>query len=214
MSQTYAYIRRSPKNKDLERQIEAISHSYPDVNWLEDTQIRGYVPFTQRPAFEEYKDKFKPGDVVVVWWIDALGHHFEACHQAILSLLALDVEVKTISQNLSFKKDDFTTNALLAMLQGFAQSETQKRLSAAELARHKLREHPDKWQKKYRGRPKNKALHQQILSLLLSGETLHSTAQQTQASLSTVKRVKAKITHMKEIGQDPKQLLVACESEA
>ncbi|MGB2079547.1 MAG: recombinase family protein [Vibrio sp.] len=190
---TYVYVRVSPKDHELAANKQDIFTQYPHAELIEETGVRGYVPLQERPAFLTLQQKLQPGDTIVVWWIDSLGHDFLACYRAISTLLTQGIIVKTLSQNLTFQTDDTVTDALLSMLQGFASSHTQKRLNAAHLARQQLKDDLNAWKSRFKGRPANTKMHQNIAELLLAGHTLQATADKLGVSVSTVKRVKAKL---------------------
>ena len=86
------------------------------------------------------------------------------------------------------------------MMQGFAESEKHKRLFAAELGRRSIKKDCEGWKAKFRGRQVNEEMHQQIAQALFEGKTLQAVADETGASISTVKRVKAKIKENDELG--------------
>ena len=76
------------------------------------------------------------------------------------------------------------------------------RAMISQLLNHKANERsvPQMWKQKFRGRPADKAKHQHLATLLLEGNTLQSVAEQCDVSLSTVKRVKAKLNQFDEEG--------------
>lgn len=81
---------------------------------------------------------------------------------------------------------------MLRLMKGYEEIETYQRLMAAELGRRKLKGNQEEWQAKFKGRRANHQLHQRIADLLTSDKTLQAIADETGASISTVKRVKAK----------------------
>ncbi|MDO6708756.1 recombinase family protein [Photobacterium sp. 1_MG-2023] len=193
MPNLYGYIRLSPKMTDPEALVRQITEVSPDLQLFRETGIRGNIPAEARPQYRALCEALQPGDQLVVRWITDLGFHFDACHQTLRQLLDQGVIVRTLTQPLTFKAECPITDALLLMLKGYASSQTQQRLWAAEASRHTLRKDSAAWQEKFRGRRANHALHREIAQLLRSGKTLQSVAEETGASLSTVKRVKAKM---------------------
>ncbi len=200
MTTYYGYIRISPKIKDIDSRIEAFSNYNESIELFTETGIRGGVPLTERPVFAELDKKLSQGDELIVWWIDELGKEFATCVSNIKSLIDRGITIKTIVQELEFKLDDQITDALVKMMQGFAESEKHRRLFAAELGRRSLREDSEQWKAKFRGRKRNEGMHQEIAQALFEGKTLQAVAEETGASMSTVKRVKAKIKDSDEMG--------------
>lgn len=78
-------------------------------------------------------------------------------------------------------------------MQGFAESEKHRRLFAAELGRRSLRKDGENWKAKFPGRQRNEGMHREIAQALVEGKALQAVADETGASMSTVKRVKARI---------------------
>lgn len=200
MTTTYGYIRISPKIHDIDSRIEAFSQHSEDVTLFSETKIRGNVPLLERPAFSELSEKLEKGDELIVWWIDELGQEFANCVSNVKMLIDKGITIKTIVQDLEFKLDDQITDALVKMMQGFADSERHRRLFAAELGRRSLRKDSESWKAKFRGRQKNEGMHREIAQALFEGKTLQAVADETGASMSTVKRVKAKIKENDEMG--------------
>ncbi|MBF9003210.1 recombinase family protein [Vibrio nitrifigilis] len=200
MTKCYGYIRISPKINDIDNRIEAFSAYQNDIELFKETGVRGGVPLSERSVFTELDTKLIKGDELVVWWIDELGKEFSKCLNNIKLLIGRGITIKTIVQNLEFKQDDQITDALVKMMQGFAESEKHKRLFAAELGRRSLKKDSEGWKAKFRGRKINKEMHEVIAQALFEGKTLQTVADETGASISTVKRVKAKIKDDDELG--------------
>ncbi|MBD8513502.1 recombinase family protein [Photobacterium sp. CAU 1568] len=195
MPTLYGYIRLSPKMSDPEALIRQITDYDPNLRLFRETGIRGNVPAEERPRYRDLFNTLKPGDQLIVRWVTDLGFHFDACHQTLQQLLDKGVIVHTVNQPLTFKPGCPITDALLLMLKGYANSHTQHRLWAAEAGRDSLRQDKAAWKEKFRGRRANHEVHQQIAMLLKAGKTLQTVADETGVSLSTVKRVKAKMQH-------------------
>ncbi|MBF8999868.1 recombinase family protein [Vibrio nitrifigilis] len=200
MSHCYGYIRVSPKIKDIDSRIEALKTQYQDIELFVETGIKGGVPLSERPKFQELDAKLENGDELVVWWIDELGKEFSHCLNNIKTLIDKGITIKSNVESLEFKLNDNISDALIKMLKGYAESEKHRRLFAAELGRRALKQEPGHWKEKFRGRQKNEGQHQEIAQALFEGKTLQAVADETGASLSTVKRVKAKIKQQDELG--------------
>ncbi|GAB6260960.1 recombinase family protein [Photobacterium sp. R1] len=202
MPTTYGYIRLSPKMTDPDAFIRQMTDASPDLRLFQETGMRGNVPAEDRPQYRALFDRLRPGDELVVRWVTDLGFHFDACRLTISNLLAKGVIIHTLNEPLTFQPDCPITDALLRMLKGYASSQTQQRLWAAEASRGILRQDPSAWKEKFRGRRANQAQHQQIAKLLQAGKTLQSVADEVGVSISTVKRVKAKMQQPDQAGLD------------
>ncbi len=188
----YTYTRYSPKNSELESQLEALAKRFPQATAVQD-RVKGRVPALEREQFVKLFDKLQPGDTLALWWLNALAPDFKQSHELICQLLDKKVTLQMLSQELTFEPDSVETKVLLCVLKGYADSEKQHRLFAAEMGRRALRGDPRAWKEKFRGRPANREKHQHIAALLLEGKTLQQVADETETSLSTVKRVKSKV---------------------
>ncbi len=200
MTTCYGYMRISPKINDIDNRLEAFSAYNEQIELVSETGIRGSVPLLERPKFAELNEKLQSGDELIVWWIDELGREFATCVNNVKELIGRGVTIKTLVQNLEFKLDDHITDSLVKMLQGFAESERHHRLFAAEMGRRALRKDHEGWKEKFRGRKSDEGKHKEIAQALFEGKTLQVVAEETGASLSTVKRVKAKIKDKDELG--------------
>ncbi|RTR29702.1 recombinase family protein [Shewanella atlantica] len=189
---TYLYTRFSPKNKAYPEQLAAMTSLAPGAEHFQD-KVRGDVPPMERTAFSQLFKSLGSGDTVLIWWLTEFGHDFSQTLQVITDLLEKGVILQTLCEPLVFEPDSPHRHALLALLSGYGKVQTQRRLFAAEQGRKALKDKPEQWKQKFCGRPADKEKHQQIATLLLEGQTLQSVAEQCDVSLSTVKRVKAKL---------------------
>lgn len=188
----YTYSRFSPRNPDYQRNKHQLQAAFPDAVHIEESARTRMDPL-QRPDFAKLLDTVLPGDTVVVTWLATISRDYQLCQQAIERLLEKQVTIQTHLPPLVITPGSDTAATVLTMLHGSALADTRYRLDAAELSRQALRQDPQAWQAKFRGRPADKQKHQQIATLLLEGKTLEDVAQRCQCSLSTVKRVKNKI---------------------
>ncbi|EKO3842482.1 recombinase family protein [Vibrio harveyi] len=196
---TFLYTRHSPKNRAYPEQLNALKAFDPEAIHLED-KVRGCTPPAKRHAFQQLINTVQSGDTVVLWWLTAFGRDFNQALNTIQALLDQGVTLKTVCEPLTFEPGSVQTQTLISLLSGYGQVQTQHRLFAAEQGRKALKDNPQMWKQKFRGRPADKAKHQHIATLLLEGNTLQSVAEQCDVSLSTVKRVKAKLNQFDEEG--------------
>lgn len=193
MTQTkiIGYLRVSPKVEDIDNRIDVMTSETQAALYIE-RGIRGNVPLDERPEFQKAHAQLKAGDTLLIWWMTDFGLGFKLAYEVITELLSKGICVRTYHQNLIFKPNDQQTEAMLRLIKGYEEIETYQRLMAAELGRRKLKGNPSEWQAKFKGRRANHELHQRIADLLSSDKTLQAIADETGASISTVKRVKAK----------------------
>ena len=196
---TYLYSRYSPRNHAYTENLSILKAADPKAQHFED-KTHGCIPPTERESFQQLLNIIKPGDTVIIWWLTAFGRDFSQSLNAIELLLSKNVTLKTVCEPLCFEPDSVETTTLIALLSGYGKVQTQHRLFAAEQGRRAIKGEPERWKKKFRGRPADKAKHQQIATLLLEGNTLQSVAHQCEVSLSTVKRVKAKLSEFDDEG--------------
>lgn len=194
---TIAYLRVSPKVADIDHRIEVMQAASQDALFVE-RGVRGNVPLEERPEFQKAYEHLQAGDTLLIWWMTDFGLGFKGAYEVIAKLLADNIHVKTYHQDLLFTPNDPQSDALLRLIKGYEEVETQQRLMAAELGRRKLRTNPEEWESKFQGRRANHEVHQKIAHLLATDKTLQAIADETGSSLSTVKRVKAKLQYRKQ----------------
>ncbi|EOX4827045.1 recombinase family protein [Vibrio alginolyticus] len=196
---TYLYTRYSPKNRAYQEHLNTLKAFAPEAQHFED-KVRGCMPPTEREAFLHLLDSVRAGDTIVLWWLTAFGRDFSQALNTIKMLLDKGVTLKTVCESITFEPGSVQTQTLLTVLSGYGKVQTEHRLFAAEQGRQAIKEQPELWKQKFRGRPANKTKHQQIATLLLEGYTLQNVAEQCEVSLSTVKRVKAKLNEVDDEG--------------
>ncbi|BDY04893.1 recombinase family protein [Ferrimonas sp. YFM] len=195
----YLYTRFSPKNRAYQEHLDALTAAHPGAEHRAD-EVKGFVPPFERTQFSELFNRLNSGDTLAIWWLTVFGRDFCQVLSTVNRLLEKGVTLELHCQPLRFEPGSQQTQTLLALLTGYDQVQTQHRLFAAEQARTAIKEEPELWQQKFRGRPADKAKHQAIAALLLEGHTLQSVAKQCDVSLSTVKRVKAKLSDIDDDG--------------
>lgn len=201
MANHLGYIRLSPKIEDIDQRLDAFRQASSSVELFIERGIRGNVPLGERPQYCAMRSHLQSGDHLFIWWIDELGCEFDTCLMHLKSLLVAGVTVRTLSRSLTFKQNDPVTDALLTLIEGYAHSHHHRRMVAAEMGRRALKETPEIWKSKFRGRKRDDEKHQQVAKALFEGKTLQAVADETGVSISTVKRIKAKIKQNDELGQ-------------
>ncbi|WP_082712280.1 recombinase family protein [Vibrio tritonius] len=196
---TYLYTKFSPKNEHFATQLDELTQQHPQATLFKDV-VKGRVPPLERPEFSALLAQLVDQDTLVVYWLTAFSKNMQQCHDIMQTLLAKNITVQTIKPALTITPDSEASQIVLHMLEGFAGAETRHRLRAAHQGREALRGDKAAWNEKFRGRPANREKHQLIAASLLEGKTLEEVAQECDCSLSTVKRVKAKIAEHDEFG--------------
>ncbi|EKO3952731.1 recombinase family protein [Vibrio fluvialis] len=189
----YTYSRFSPRNPDFQQDMEALIAAFPDATHIEDS-ARGRMPAMERPDFVALVDTLQSGDTLAVNWLSSISKDFQQCQHVLQLLMEKNVTLKTTKPAMTVTPGSETAAAIALVLEGYGQADTRHRLHAAEMGRRALREDGRAWKEKFRGRPANKEKHMKIAGLLLEGKTLEEVAQICDCSLSTVKRVKSRVS--------------------
>ncbi|KII76425.1 recombinase family protein [Vibrio renipiscarius] len=196
----YIYTRFSPKNRAYQDQLQQLVTAAPDAVHVED-KVHGFVPPLERSEFSALSARLKSGDRVVIWWLTAFGRDFNQVVSVVNLLLDRGITIQLLCEPLTFEPDSLQTQTLLSLLTGYDKVQTQHRLFAAEQGRQALKDNPELWQQKFRGRPADKEKHERIAIKLLQGHSMARIAEHCQVSLSTVKRVKAKLKQFDDEGR-------------
>ena len=196
---SYIYSRYSPKNTNHQQQLDALLAAEPNGEQIQDS-VRGDVKPMARDNFQHMFNKLADGDVVWVWWLTAFGHDFNIVQATVSALLEKGVTLKTLLEPLVFVPHSESSQVLLSLLSGYGNVQTRKRLLAAEHSRKAMKQDPELWQQKFRGRPADRQKHREIAAMLLEGHKLQHVADTCDVSISTVKRVKSKLSQFDDEG--------------
>ncbi len=189
---SFGYLRRSPKMADADQRIQALEQQGTDITVFVEHGVRGNVSLHHRPAYRQLLEHIGTGDTLYVWWFNEFYSQVGHGYAPLKHLLERGVRIVSICYPFELMPNDAKSDAILDFIQGQYFAQQHSRLQCAEASRQQIRNHPEQWQAKYKGRPANKEKHQLILQLLEQGLTLQNVAEQAKVSLSTVKRVKAK----------------------
>lgn len=164
---------------------------------IEDHGVSGVsVPFAQRAGGARVLDILRPGDVLVVRWVDRLGRNYKDTTATIRALMDRGVIVRTVINNFTF--DGATTDpmqqAIRDALIGFmaasaeAQAEATKEAQEAGIAHAK----ETKGDQAYRGRKPSfdRAQLDQIVNMLATGTGTSEIARAAGVSRQTVLRIR------------------------
>ncbi len=152
---TYLYTRYSPKNRAYQEHLNTLKAFAPEAQHFED-KVRGCMPPTEREAFLRLLDSVRAGgDTIVLWWLTAFGRDFSQALNTIKMLLDKGgVTLKTVCESITFEPGSVQTQTLLTVLSGYGKVQTEHRLFAAEQGRQAIKEQPELWKQKFRGRPR------------------------------------------------------------
>lgn len=208
--QTFLYARVSTADQTIghqRAQAEAAGFTFDDV--IEDAGVSGVsTRFAERKGGSRLLDKVRPGDVLVVRWVDRLGRNYEDVTDTIRTLMQRGVIIKTIINAMTFDgatKDAIgkaVRDALIAFMAATAQAQAEATKEAQQAGIKAARDKDGAT--KYRGRkPKfNTEQVQQVRDLLAMGLSPTSIAAEVGVPRQAVYRIK----------DDPAAMLAAAET--
>lgn len=150
MSQVILYARVSTSDQTSAHQrSQAEQAGFKIDRVVADEGVSGLsVPFSERPEAKRLFDMLRPGDTLVVRWVDRLGRNYDDVTQTIRALMAQGVVIRTVINNFTF--DGSTTDpvqkairdSLIAFMAATsqAQAEATKEAQKAGIAHAKAEE--------------------------------------------------------------------------
>jgi DNA invertase Pin-like site-specific DNA recombinase len=197
--QTILYARVSTKDQTAAHQrTQAEKAGFTIDRVIEDHGVSGVsVPFADREGGARVLDILRPGDVLVVRWVDRLGRNYKDTTATIRNLMDRGITVRTVIGNFTFDGAvadpmmQAIRDTLIAFLaaQGQAQAEATAEARDAGIAYAKA----TKGDQAYRGRKPSYDRSQldQIVAMLATGAGATDISRETGVSRQTVLRVKA-----------------------
>lgn len=197
--QTILYARVSTKDQTAAHQrTQAEKAGFIIDRVIEDHGVSGVsVPFADREGGARVLDILRPGDVLVVRWVDRLGRNYKDVTATIRDLMDRGITVRTVIGNFTFDGAvadpmmQAIRDTLIAFLaaQGQAQAEATAEARDAGIAHAKA----TKGDQAYRGRKPSYDRSQldQIVTMLATGAGTTDISRETGVSRQTVLRVKA-----------------------
>ncbi|WP_083412845.1 recombinase family protein [Paracoccus aminovorans] len=112
------------------------------------------VPFSERPEAKRLFDMLRPGDTLVVRWVDRLGRNYDDVTQTIRTLMAQGVVVRTVINNFTFdgSTQDPVQKAIRDSLIAFMAATSQAQAEATKEAQKAGIAHAKATEGKYLGR--------------------------------------------------------------
>lgn len=204
--QTILYTRVSTADQTVAHQrTQAEKAGFTIDRVIEDHGVSGVsVPFADREGGARVLDILRPGDVLVVRWVDRLGRNYKDTTATIRKLMDMGVVVRTVINNFTFDgaTKDPMQQAIRDALIGFmaasaeAQAEATKEAQAAGIA-HVRAGLPNKRPAKHKGgkmlgrKPSyDRAQLDQIVDMLATGAGTTDISRETGVSRQTILRVK------------------------
>lgn len=157
--QTILYTRVSTADQTADHQkTQAEGAGFTIDRVLADDGVSGVsVPFADRPEARRLLDILRPGDVLVVRWVDRLGRDYDDVTDTIKTLMSKGVIVRTVINNFTF--DGATTDpvqkavrdSLIAFMAATAQAQAEA-TKAAQRAGIEHAKSTKQGKMKYRGK--------------------------------------------------------------
>ncbi|WP_421906066.1 recombinase family protein [Mameliella sp.] len=136
--QTVLYARVSTADQTSAHQAsQAESAGFNVDRVVADEGVSGVaVPFADRPQARRLFDILRPGDVLVVRWVDRLGRDYDDVTETIRAFMARGVVIKTIINNFTFDgaTDDPVQKAVRDSLIAFMAATAQAQAEATKAA--------------------------------------------------------------------------------
>lgn len=196
----YARVSTSEQSLDHQRvQAEAVGFAFDHV--VADHGVSGVsVKMRDRPEGRRLFDMLRPGDTLVVRWVDRLGRNYEDVTDTIRKFLRRGVTIRTIINGMVFdgQASDPMTAAVRDALVGFmaamaqAQAEATKEAQRAGIASVRDKQARGEAHGKYRGRKPTFTAEQveTVRDLLWKGMGPAEIARAVGLSRGTVYRIK------------------------
>jgi DNA invertase Pin-like site-specific DNA recombinase len=196
-AKTILYARVAALDQTAARQADearASGFAIDEVVWDEGLAALR-VPLAERPQGRRLFDLLRPGDTLVVRWLDRLGRNDAEVTDAIRDFMRRGVIVRTVIEALAF--DGATTDpvqqavrdALIAFLAATARAQTE---AAREAQRAGIERAKASAENKYRGRKPSysRAQFEMVRDMLAQGAGVGPVAAATGLSRQTVYRMR------------------------
>ena len=178
MGETVGYIRISALDQNTARQLDGIDLDKCFIDKASGKSI------AQRPKLQEMLDYIRSGDVLLVHSMDRLARNLDDLRLLVKKIVAKDVLIKFIKEQITFgEKDSPMSTLLLSVMGAFAEFERsiikERQMEGIAIAKTKG---------KYKGRKKKLSSEQvlEIKGLVSSGENKSRIAQQYNISRETL----------------------------
>jgi putative DNA-invertase from lambdoid prophage Rac len=170
----FLYARVSTSDQTAAHQLQqarAAGFDIDEDNVIKDEGVSGVSTcFAEREGGRRLLDKLRPGDVLVVRWLDRLGRNYDDVRDTVQALMRKGVIVRTVINNFTFdgsQKDPIQKSirdALLAFMSAIGQAQAE----ATKLAQQAGIAHAQATERVYLGRKPSYSREQlaRVLDLL------------------------------------------------
>jgi putative DNA-invertase from lambdoid prophage Rac len=183
MSNTILYARVSTADQTIEhQQAQAEAAGFTIDRVIEDAGVSGVnTAFAHRPGGARLLDILRPGDVLVVRWVDRLGRNYQDVTDTIRTLMRRGVVIQTVINRMTF--DGSTTDpiqqavrdALIAFMAATAQAQAEATKEAQRAGIEYAKNKAEGARGKYLGRKPSYTREQlQIVRDMLAQDAGHS----------------------------------------
>ncbi|AZV77133.1 recombinase family protein [Parasedimentitalea marina] len=197
---TILYVRTSTAEQTIEHQeTQAIDAGYQIDQVISDFAVSGVtVRFAERPQAPRLFDMLRPGDVLIVRWVDRLGRDYDDVTNTIRTFMSMGVVIRTIINGFVF--DGASTDpvqkairdSLIAFMAATAQAQSEATKSA-QLAGIKHALQSDSAGHKYKGKKPSytREIYVGVQSMLgLNSGTVSDVAREFGLSRQVVLRIR------------------------
>lgn len=198
--QTVLYARVSTADQNsFHQKTQAEKAGYAIDQVIADQGVSGVsVRFADRPQARRLFDILRPGDTLVVRWVDRLGRDYDDVTQTIRGFMERGVVIRTIINNFTF--DGSTTDpvqkavrdSLIAFMAATAQAQAEASKAAQRAGIDHAKASADA-NRKYRGKKPyfDRSTFEVVTTMLAQdGNTISEIARQAGVQRQTVHRIK------------------------
>lgn len=200
---TVFYARVSTREQTIQHQIDQARQAgfkFEDRDVLADEGVSGVsVPLKERPQGRRLFDILRPGDTLVVRWLDRLGRNYQDVTETVRELIAQGIIIRTVISGLVFDgatKDPMQKAMRDAMI-GFLAALAEAQADAIKIAQRAGIEHAKaegaKKPRVYKGRKPSydRATLDSVNLMLAANEGVSTIAAKTGLTRQTVLRIRA-----------------------
>ncbi len=200
---TIFYARVSTREQTIQHQIDQARQAgfkFEDRDVLVDEGVSGVsVPLKERPQGRRLFDILRPGDTLVVRWLDRLGRNYQDVTETVRELIAQGVIIRTVINGLVFDgaTKDPMQKAMRDAMVGFLAALAEAQADALKIAQRAGIEHAKaegaKKPRVYKGRKPSydRATLDSVNLMLAANEGVSAIATKTGLTRQTVLRIRA-----------------------
>lgn len=193
---TVLYARVSTTEQTLAHQraqAEAVGYTFDEI--VSDEGVSGVsVKLRERPQGRRLFDLLRPGDTLVVRWIDRLGRNYEDVTETVRTFVERGVTVRTVINGMTFdgQPRNAMEKAVRDALLGFMAASAEAQAEATREAQRAGIDHAKAGGEAYRGRKPSftRAQLETVRDLAGQGRGASDIAREAGVSRQTVYRIK------------------------